>query len=91
MNKLENFTTILSKIYNGQIDFIDENPPIKTSKKELDLYAKLEQSLTEEQFEIFEEFLECYADRLSDYQEYTFKQGAKFGFNLVKELYEIKE
>ena len=82
---------LISKIYNGQVDFITEKPPIKASKQEQDLYTKLQKSLTKEQLELFEEFLECYIDRQADYQEYAFKQGAKFGFNLVKELYEIKE
>ena len=80
---------LLSNIYYGQIDYASQKPPIAPSKDEQHLYNKLEKSFSKEQFELFQDFLECYTDRYSDYQEYAFKQGVKFGFNLIKEINEI--
>ena len=80
---------LLSKIYYGEIDFVNKTPPVKTSKQEQALYDKLAKSLTKEQSKIFQKFLGYFLDRQADYQEYAFKQGVKFGFNLIKEINEI--
>lgn len=80
---------LLTKLYYGQIDISNKKPKTERSNEETELFDKLEQSLTKEQFELFQEFLTHYADRYSDYQEYAFCQGVKLGFNLSKELEEF--
>ena len=57
--------------------------------KEIELFDKLEKSLSTEQFANFQDFLMAYADRYSDYQEYAFKQGVKVGFELANEIKNI--
>ena len=81
---------LLTKLYYGQIDIANEKPPTKRSQKEDNLYEQLRKSLTDKQFETFEEFLTLYADRYSDYQEFAFKQGVKIGFELAEELKNIE-
>lgn len=81
---------LLTKLYYGQIDISNKKPKIKRSNEETELFDKLEESLTKEQFDVFQEFLTHYANRYSDYQEYAFCQGVKLGFNLAKELDEFE-
>ena len=79
-------TDLLEKIYYGQVDIGNQKPPIKSTEKEDNLHRQLEKSFNKEQFELFQDFLMAYADRYSDYQEYAFKQGVKFGFELAREI-----
>ena len=83
-------TELLTKLYYGQIDIANEKPPIKVSKNEDSLYEQLREKLSEKQFQLFEAFLLCYANRYSTYQEFAFKQGVKLGFELAKELEKIE-
>ena len=81
---------LLTKLYYGQIDIANKKPNKQRSNEEMELFDKLEKSLSKEQFEVFQAFLSHYADRYSDYQEYAFCQGVKLGFNLAKELEEFE-
>ena len=81
---------LLTKLYYGQIDIANKKPQNMRSEEETKLFDKLQDSLNEEQFKMFQDFLTMYADRYSDYQEYAFCQGVKLGFNLAKEINEIE-
>ena len=81
---------LLTKLYYGQIDIANKKPQNKRSEEETKLFDKLQDSLNEEQFKMFQVFLTMYANRYSDYQEYAFCQGVKLGFNLAKEINEIE-
>ena len=81
---------ILTAIYYGQLNISDNPPPYLKSDKIDALYKRLVGSLSKEQAEIFQEFLLCNADKYSSYQEYAFKQGVKLGFQLTKELNNIR-
>ena len=77
---------LLTKLYYGQIDISNKKPKSDKSDKEIELFDKLEKSLSTEQFANFQDFLMAYADRYSYYQEYAFKQGVKVGFELANEI-----
>ena len=81
---------LLTKIYYGQIELCTVIAKTDSSDKENNLFEKLQNELTKEQFTTFQEFLSLYADRYSDYQENAFIQGVKFGFQLAEELTNIK-
>ena len=81
---------LLTKIYYGQIELCNVIAKTDSSDKENKLFEKLQSELTKEQFLAFQEFLSLYADRYSAYQENTFIQGVKFGFQLAQELANIK-
>ena len=78
--------SILTKIYYGQINVCDKKTNITYSSKENELYKTLQKELTNEDFNLLQEFLTLYSDRNSTYQEFAFSEGVKFGFKLAKEL-----
>ena len=81
---------LLIDIYYGQTDFGNRSCKYDGSKKELEAHDKLQKGLTNEQKEIFEEFLSLCDDRHAFIQEDAFKRGVKFGFQLAEELRKIE-
>lgn len=77
---------LLTKLYYGQINISDQKPKTARSDAESNLFDKLQERLSKDDFNVFQEFLMLYADRYSDYQEFAFSQGVKLGFALSKEL-----
>ena len=81
---------VLMKIYYGQVEIDTKHIKHKHSEKEEKLYDKLEKILNEKQFDTFQEFLNCYANRYTEYQELAFKQGVKLGFEIAQEIHKIE-
>ena len=63
----------------------ENNPVTKASDKEDRLYDSLQDSLTKEQFSMFEAFVDEYGDRRSEECEIYFEKGFRFAIRLMIE------
>ncbi|MBQ7307277.1 MAG: hypothetical protein IJW82_02005 [Clostridia bacterium] len=81
---------ILRKLYYGQIDEVSKpaNRNKRKEKRELFCYDKLKAELTEEQNNIFEEFINLYGERLNTFAEDKYINGFKMGLLIAIECYQ---
>lgn len=81
--------SVIDFIFNSE-DTVDDEVQAdknyrKASEKSLELYDRLMATLSEEQKDVFDKFLEWHADEESIKLEKTFKCGVKYGVRLVAE------
>ena len=82
--------SLIEKIYDGQNIGRDVYKALPSSKKEERLYAKLKESLSEEQMTLLNEFMEEVIERMGNEQHRAYRLGFRTGMKITIEVYDQK-
>ena len=77
--------SFLNYFYHLDLHQNESNPPTRSSQKEDNLYEKLQNHLSKENFKLFEDFVDTYGDRIAEECGYYFKKGFKIAIRLMME------
>ena len=79
--------SIIQELYYGNVYAKDIVLPEKKRKKELALYDKLKTSLSKENDELFEKFIELIDDHYDELMLMIYKRGVSTGIMLASEAF----
>lgn len=82
--------SLIEKIYDGQNIGRDVYKALSSSKREERLYAKLKESLSEEQMALLNEFMEEVIERMGNEQQRAYRLGFQTGMKITIEVYDQK-
>lgn len=82
--------SLIEKIYDGQNIGRDVYKALPSSTKEERLYAKLKESLSEEQMTLLNEFMEEVIERMGNEQQRAYRLGFQTGMKITIEVYDQK-
>ena len=82
--------SLIEKIYDGQNIGRDASKALSSSKREERLYAKLKESLSEEQMALLNEFMEEVIERMGNEQHRAYRLGFRTGMKITIEVYDQK-
>ena len=82
--------SLIEKIYDGQNIGRDVYKALLSSKREERLYAKLKESLSEEQMTLLNEFMEEVIERMGNEQQRAYRLGFRTGMKITIEVYDQK-
>ena len=82
--------SLIEQIYDGHNIGRDAYKALPSSKREEMLYAKLKESLSEEQMTLLNEFMEEVIERMGNEQQRAYRLGFQTGMKITIEVYDQK-